>query len=66
VPRFPLYTDADVHGPYVEALRRSGWDIVRAVDEFPEGTSDPIHFERAAREGRVLVSNDIDQLVDAL
>lgn len=65
MPRFRLYTDADIHGPYVEALRRKGWDVTRAVDAYPEGTDDPIHFERAAREGRVLVSNDLDQLVIA-
>jgi hypothetical protein len=65
VPHFPLYTDADIHGPYVEALKRNGWDVMRAVDEYPEGTDDSIHFERAAREGRVLVCNDVDQLVDA-
>lgn len=66
MPRFPLYTDADIHGPYVEALRRKGWDVMRAVDAYPEGTDDPIHFERAVREGRVLVSNDLDQLAIAL
>jgi len=31
---------------------------LRAVDAHPEATKDPVHFERAAREGRVLVSND--------
>jgi hypothetical protein len=66
VPRFPLYTDADVCGPYIDALKRTGWDIMRAIDEYAEGTDDEIHFERAIREGRVLVSNDIDQLVAAL
>jgi hypothetical protein len=56
--RFPLYTDADIHGPVVEALQDVGWDVLRAVDAFPEGTKDPIHFERAAHEDRVLVTND--------
>lgn len=60
--RFRLYTDADIHGPFVHALRRAGWDLVRAVDLYPEGQDDRTHFERAAREGRVLVSNDLDQL----
>jgi len=46
--RFPLYTDADIHGPVVAALRRAGWDVLRAVDAFPEGTQDLLHFERAA------------------
>jgi hypothetical protein len=56
--RFPLYTDADVHGPLVEALIRRGWDVLRAVDAFPEGTQDDLHFARAARLERVMVSCD--------
>lgn len=58
--RFALYTDADVHGPLVEALSSRGWDVLRAVDPFPEGTDDVVHFERAAQLGRVMVSNDRD------
>jgi hypothetical protein len=58
--RFPLYTDADVHGPLVDALIRLGWDIVRAIDTFPEGTDDPIHFEKAIQLSRILVANDSD------
>lgn len=56
--RFPLYTDADVHQPVVDALRSRGWDVVRAIDTYPEGTKDDVHFEHAARENRVLVTND--------
>jgi hypothetical protein len=63
--RVPLYTDADIHGPLVEGLERRGWDIVRAVDLYPEGVDDHVHFERAAREGRVLVSNDLDEILIA-
>lgn len=62
---FPLYTDADVHGHVVEGLRRLGWDLSRAVDLYPEGVADLVHFARAAREGRILVSNDLDQLLIA-
>ena len=62
---FPLYTDADVRGPVVKALRQAGWDVVRAIDLYPEGTLDPVHFDHAAREGRVLIVHDIDQIVDA-
>jgi hypothetical protein len=58
--RFPLYTDTDVHGPLVEALIRRGWDLVRGIDTFPEGTDDRDHFEEASRLGRVLVANDSD------
>jgi predicted nuclease of predicted toxin-antitoxin system len=56
--RFPIYTDADVHQPLIEALQRRGWDVVRAIDLYPEGTRDEVHFERAAKENRVLITND--------
>lgn len=56
--RFPLYTDADVNGAVVQALRESGWDVVRAVDVFPDGTDDEVHFDYAAKQSRVLVTND--------
>ena len=57
---FPLYTDADVHGPVIAALRARGWDLVRAIDLYPQGTQDVVHFEAAAKQNRVLVSNDQD------
>jgi predicted nuclease of predicted toxin-antitoxin system len=56
--RFPLYTDADVKGALIEALRQGGWDVVRAIDTFPDGTDDHVHFDYAAKENRVLVTND--------
>lgn len=39
--RFPLYTDADVRGPLIRALRSVGWDIdqmsyAQLVDAFEE------------------------------
>jgi len=58
--RFPLYTDADVNGPVVQALVDHGWDVLRAIDAFPEGTDDEVHFAYAGRENRVMVANDID------
>ena len=63
--RFPLYTDEDVHGDVVELLLKRGWDLVRAVDRFPQGTDDSIHFERAAEERRVLVTNDQPSIEEA-
>lgn len=60
--RFRLYTDADIHGPFVNGLKRRDWDLVRAIDRYAERQDDRTHFERAAREGRVLVSNDLDQV----
>jgi hypothetical protein len=56
--RFPLYTDADIHGPVVQALIAAGWDVRRAIDTYPERTDDHVHFERANQEGRVVVGND--------
>ena len=56
--RFPLFTDACVNGHLVEAQIKQGWDVVRAVDLYPERTPDPVLFARAAEQGRVLVSND--------
>jgi hypothetical protein len=58
--RFPLYTDADINGPVVQALLDHGWDVLRAIDVFPEGTDDEVHFAYAAQQSRVMVGNDID------
>ena len=56
--RFPLYTDNDVRGELVKALRCAGWDVVRGVDTFPEDSPDPDHFQKANELGRVFVTND--------
>ena len=37
---FPLNTDADFHGPLIDALLDHGWDLVRAMDLYPQGTDD--------------------------
>ena len=63
--RFRLYTDTDVDGRVVKALVQAGWDIERGIDAYPERTLDPVHFEHAARAGRVLVSNDSDMKLHA-
>lgn len=59
--RFPLYTDADVRGQLIKGLKKLGWDVLRAIEAFPEKTPDLTHFERAVALGRVLVTNDEDQ-----
>jgi hypothetical protein len=46
VAGFPLYTDNDVDGDLVKALRHAGWDVVRGVDTLPEDALDPKHFEK--------------------
>lgn len=58
--RFPIFTDNHVQQALVDGLRRSGWDVVRAIEVLPEGTKDPLLFEHAAKAGRVFVSNDDD------
>jgi len=55
---FPLFTDAHVQQRLVRGLRQRGWDVVRAIDVFPEKTPDDVLFEYAAKEGRVFVTND--------
>jgi len=56
--RFPLLTDIHVHDALVEALRRKGWDVLRAVDLLPSNADDEVLFAYAAEHGRVLVTND--------
>lgn len=53
-----LFTDACVNGHLVEALVRHGWDVMRAIDVYPEKTPDSVVFERASQEKRVFVTND--------
>ena len=47
--RFPLYTDADLYGPLVEGLRRAGWDLLRAIEVYPERTLDIVRKDSAFR-----------------
>lgn len=63
--RFPLYTDEDLYGPIVDGLIHAGWDVLRAIDAHPEGTDDDVHFETAAKAGRVLVAHDRHQIIRA-
>jgi hypothetical protein len=54
-----LASDADVHGDIIRGLhRRATIDSVRVQDALPEGTPDPEVLAWAAREGRVLITND--------
>ena len=56
--RFPLFTDENIPGAIIKGLIRRGWDVKRAVDVFPQGTSEQVLFDYAAKEGRVFVSSD--------
>jgi predicted nuclease of predicted toxin-antitoxin system len=55
---FPLYADEAVSGQLVKMLLERGWDVVRAVDVFPAGTTDEEQLEYAARENRVFIGVD--------
>lgn len=59
---FPLYTDEDVRGSLVAALRRRGWDLVRAVDVHPGERDDEFHLREATALNRVLLTSDDDLL----
>ena len=56
--RFPLFTDAHIQQNLVKGLTQEGWEIERAVDVFPERTTDDVLFEYAAKQDRVFVTND--------
>lgn len=43
---------------FVEGLRQRGWDVERAIDVFPEKTTDDVLFEYAAKSNRVFVTCD--------
>ena len=55
---FPLFTDNHVRQQIVVGLRSRGWDVLRAIDVFVEGTDDEVLFAYAAEHGRVFVSSD--------
>ncbi len=58
-----IYADENVDGRLVAALRRLGWDVVRALDLFPPATDDHVHFAAAAARGRAILTQDQDMLV---
>jgi hypothetical protein len=50
---FPVLADNHLQQAVVEGLVTQGWDVVRAIDVFPEGTDDAVLFGHAIKEGRV-------------
>ena len=56
--RFALFTDAHIQQQLVDGLTQRGWDVERAIDVFPERTTDDVLFEHTARRGRVFVTSD--------
>lgn len=57
--RFALFTDENVSGPVITGLIARGWNVVRTIEVFAEGT------EHAAQDDRVMVSTDLDMLAIA-
>jgi uncharacterized protein DUF5615 len=60
-----LASDADVHGDLIRGLRRRRPDIdlLRVQDILLDETSDPAVLSWAAREGRVLITNDRNTMI---
>jgi hypothetical protein len=60
-----LASDADIHGEIVRGLRRRlpQIDLVRLQDALPEGTPDREVLAWAARENRVLITNDRNTMI---
>jgi hypothetical protein len=62
VPRFALFTDANVDGRLIRTLIQRGWPVHRSVDTFVEDEDDDVIFEHAAKKNLVFVTNDEDLL----
>lgn len=61
-----LASDEDVHGDLIRGLwrRRSDIDLVRVLDQLPEGTHDEFVLAWAAAVNRVLISYDRNTMID--
>jgi predicted nuclease of predicted toxin-antitoxin system len=60
-----LASDADVHGEIIRGLRRRRpqIDLMRVQDALAEGAPDPEILAWAARENRILITNDRNTMV---
>ena len=61
-----LASDEDVHDDIIRGLRRRepGLDVVRVVDVGYGHTHDPVILDWAAAEGRVLITGDLNTMLD--
>ena len=55
---FRILTDVHLSVAIVKALRDSGWDVVRAVDVFPQDTLDETLLDYGVKDDRVFATND--------
>mgnify|MGYP002761952283 CR=1 FL=1 len=53
-----LLADEHVPGPCIGVLRSVGYDVLRAKDEFEEGTEDGVLLDFAAETDRVVLTCD--------
>jgi uncharacterized protein with PIN domain len=51
-------TDEHVPGPCITVLRSIGYDVLRAKDEFREGTEDGVLLEFASETDRIVLTCD--------
>jgi predicted nuclease of predicted toxin-antitoxin system len=60
-----LLTDEDINGDVIQGLRRRlpNMDLVRAQEVGLRTKDDQLILEWAAREGRIVVSNDRDSMI---
>ena len=57
-----FYTDENVSGAMIEALRRRGLDVLTTPEADMLGATDEEHLALATREGRVVITHDQDFL----
>ena len=60
-----LYFDHNVNRAVVQGLRLNGLDVLTAFEDGAHQLSDPELLDRATALGRVLVSSDVDLVVEA-
>ena len=60
MPAIRLLADMNISPETVRELRRNGWDIIRVSDLLPQNASDEAILSLARREGRVVVTQDLD------
>ena len=60
--RIRFYMDEQVHGAVVEGLRRRGVDVLKAQEAGLTSADDLRHLEFAAKERRVILTQDTDFL----
>jgi hypothetical protein len=60
-----VYLDDDsVDGVLVRLLRADGHDVLRPMDVGLIGEPDPVHFRRAIKSGRTLLTHNHDDFAD--